>query len=55
LDAQGTATELWNAENTAPVAGGALVLDVDTTHCVDIDLLVRRIRSALAGAEHDGH
>ena len=46
-----TADELWNAETSEPVAGGWLVIEVDTTQPVDLDLLVREIRAAVVPVE----
>ncbi len=38
--------ELWNDEVAEPVAGGWPVLEIDTNHPVDIDVLMREIRTA---------
>jgi hypothetical protein len=47
FDAQRTDGELGNDEVTTPVAGGWVVLDIDTTRRVNISSVVLEIRSAL--------
>ena len=51
FDRQRSAAELWNEENSEPVAGGWPVLEVDTTGVVDTERLVQQIRSAFGRAE----
>lgn len=38
-----TDDELWNDDTANPVAGGWPVIEVDTTHPVDVDALVRAV------------
>jgi len=42
--------ELWNDENTVPVAGGWPVLEVDTTGPVEVAAVTARVRDALRSA-----
>jgi hypothetical protein len=51
FDDQRTSAELWNDENSKPVAGGWPVVEVDTTSLVDVDLLTRRIRTAFGPSD----
>jgi len=46
LDAERTATELWNDEVARPVAGGWPVIEVDTTTPVELGPLIAAIRAA---------
>jgi predicted kinase len=45
FDDERSADDLWNPEVCAPVAGGWLVLEVDTNAPVDVEALVRRIQA----------
>lgn len=45
FDAVRTAGELWNDDNSVPVAGGWPVLRVDTTHPVAVAGVVARVRA----------
>jgi hypothetical protein len=42
-----TDEELWNEEIAEPVAGGWLVLEVDTNHPVDLDAILAFVRTAI--------
>lgn len=53
FDAQRTTAELWNHENSAPVAGGWPVIEVDTTSPVDVNELVERVVAALGASDTD--
>jgi predicted kinase len=51
FDHQRTSAELWNDENSEPVAGGWPVIEVDTTRLVDVARLTRRVQSAFRPSE----
>ena len=51
FDEQRTSAELWNDENSEPVAGGWPVVEVDTTRFVDVARLTRRVRSAFGPSD----
>jgi len=47
LDAERTATEIWNDEVARPVAGGWPVIEVDTTTPVEVGPLIAAIRATV--------
>lgn len=51
FDVQRTSVELFNDENSEPVAGGWPVVEVDTTGFMDVDRLTRRVRSAFGPSD----
>jgi hypothetical protein len=53
FDLQRTVDELWNDENSEPVAGGWPVLEVDTTGVVVVARLVEGIRSVFGPSDTD--
>lgn len=50
FDGQRRPEELWNVDVSEPVGGGWPVLEVDTNHPVDLDVLLAAVRAALIGS-----